>query len=298
MLFASIDIGSNAVRLLFANVFEGKDRVRADKASLIRIPIRLGMDVFETGRISEARVKKLRDTMKAFSLLIGVYGPVSVAACATAAMREASNGMKVMKVINRETGLNIRIINGEEEARIISTFNHIIDPEGYDHTLYVDVGGGSTEMSLISRDDFQVSHSFRIGTIRLIQDQVSESEWNSMRNWLRAHVSDLPSLRLIGSGGNINKLTKLYGDHITNTLSFEQLSAAEKTLRAMTLDARIRTIGLRPDRADVILPAARIYRKVMKWTGLKELTAPKIGLVDGLVLMLYEDWKRTENSQR
>ncbi|MBE0641208.1 MAG: exopolyphosphatase [Bacteroidales bacterium] len=292
MLLASIDIGSNAVRLLFANVFEGKDRLRADKASLIRIPIRLGVDVFETGTISEARVRMLRDTMQAFRLLIDVYGPSGVSACATAAMREASNGMFVMETINRETGLDIRIINGEEEARIISSFNHLIDPGEFGHTLYVDVGGGSTELSLISRDDFQVSHSFRIGTIRLLQDQVDDREWESMRLWLKEHAAGLPSLRLIGSGGNINKLTKLYGDHLLNTLSLEQLSTAERRLKSMDVETRIRNIGLRPDRADVILPAALIYRKVMKWTGLDVLTAPKIGLVDGLVLMMYEDLKR------
>lgn len=293
MLLASIDIGSNAVRLLFANVFEGRERLRADKASLIRIPIRLGMDVFETGTISEGRVRMLKDTMKAFRLLIDVYGPAGVSACATAAMREASNGMRVMEEINTETGLNIRIINGEEEARIISSFNHMIDPGEYGHTLYMDVGGGSTELSLISRDDFQVSHSFRIGTIRLLQEQVEEREWESMRRWLKHHAAGLPSLRLVGSGGNINKLTKLYGDHLMNTLSLQQLSDAERKLKSMDVETRIRSIGLRPDRADVILPAARIYRKVMKWTGLDVLTAPKIGLVDGLVLLMYEDLKRS-----
>ncbi|HRY98230.1 MAG TPA: Ppx/GppA family phosphatase [Bacteroidales bacterium] len=293
MLLASIDIGSNAVRLLFANVFEGRDRLRADKASLLRIPIRLGLDVFETGHISEHRVRMLMDTMKAFRLLIDVYGPASVAACATAAMREAANGMEVMEAIQRETGLPLRIINGEEEARIISSFNRMIDPGEFQHTLYVDVGGGSTELSLSSRDDFQVSHSFRIGTIRLLQEQVEDKEWERMRRWLRDHTRELEGLRIVGSGGNINKLTKLYGDPQRNTLSLAQLSAAESSLRSMDVEGRIRNIGLRPDRADVILPAARIYRKVMKWTGLQELTAPKIGLVDGLVLMMYEDLKRS-----
>lgn len=297
MLFAAIDIGSNAARLLFANVFEGQGRVRPDKATLLRIPIRLGLDVFETGIIGPKRVQMLMDTMQAFKLLIGVYQPVSVAACATSAMREAANGMELMDTIIRETGLPLRIIDGNEEARIISSFNAMmVRDEEAQHHLFVDVGGGSTELTLMSGADFQVSASFRIGTIRLLQQDVEEKEWVRLRNWLKHHTGGLKGMRLVGSGGNINKLTKLYGNYALNTLSLAQISAAEKMLAGMSLAARISELGLRPDRADVIVPAARIYRKTMKWSGLAEIFAPKIGLVDGLVLMQYAEWKKQNSA--
>jgi exopolyphosphatase/guanosine-5'-triphosphate,3'-diphosphate pyrophosphatase len=298
MLFAAIDIGSNAARLLFANVFEGQGRVRPDKASLLRVPIRLGLDVFETGVIGPKRVEMLMDTMMAFRLLIGVYQPLSIAACATAAMREAENGQELLRTIVKKTGIPLKIIDGIEEARIISSFNAMmIKNEEARHHLFVDVGGGSTELTLMSGADFEVSGSFRIGTIRLLQQDVEKTEWERLQNWLKYHTRGIEGMRLVGSGGNINKLTKLYGDYSQNTLSLPQLSAGEAALKAMSLAERISVLGLRPDRADVILPAARIYRKTMKWSGVEEIFAPKIGLVDGLVLMQYAEWKQQSDSQ-
>ncbi len=295
MLFASIDIGSNAVRLLFANVFEGQGRIRTDKATLIRIPIRLGLDVFESGRVSESRVTRLVDTMKAFKLLIEVYGPIDYVACATSAMREASNHDEIIQQIQDATGLEIKVIDGMEEAGIISSFNRMAGIGDGFNTMYVDVGGGSTEISLMAGERFVASESFRIGTIRLLQERVEEAEWDRMKNWLRKHTRNLGNLRCIGSGGNINKLTKIFGSYEHNSLGLVQLAEAEKKLAHLSIDERIIQMGLRPDRADVILPAARIFRKIMKWAGVDEVVAPKVGLADGLVLMLYEDYRRKTN---
>lgn len=292
MLFASIDIGSNAVRLLFANVFEGQGRIRADKATLIRIPIRLGLDVFESGKVSDQRVTKLLETMQAFRLLLDVYEPVGYVACATAAMREASNHPYIIEAIRRRSNLDIKVIDGKEEARILSSFNRMAGIGDSQNTIYVDVGGGSTEISIMSAEHFVASESFRIGTIRLLQQHVDEAEWVNMKKWLQKHTKGLPMLRCIGSGGNINKLTKIFGVYEHNLISLEQLSLAEKTLSNLSIGERIVQMGLRPDRADVILPAARIFRKIMKWTKVQEVIAPKVGLADGLVLMMYEDFRR------
>lgn len=292
MLFASIDIGSNAVRLLFANVFEGQERIRTDKASLIRIPIRLGLDVFESGRVSDQRVSKLVDTMRAFRLLLDVYDPIDYVACATSAMREASNRQVIIEEIKREARLDIQVIDGMEEARIIASFNRMAGIGDNHNTIYVDVGGGSTEISIMAAERFVASQTFRIGTIRLLQGRVEEGEWIFMKNWLQKHCLNLSDLRCIGSGGNINKLTKIFGNYDQNTLGIIALTQAEKVLAKLSIEERIWQMGLRPDRADVILPAASIFRKIMKWAKVNEVVAPKVGLADGLVLMLYEDFRR------
>lgn len=291
MLFSSIDIGSNAVRLLFANVYESKGGPVTEKASLIRIPIRLGMDVFNTGRISEQKADDLVKTMQAFKLLIDVYQPLSCKVAATSAMREADNSEEVMARVKKETGLDIGIIDGIEEANIISSLSNVFVNKNFSKTIYVDVGGGSTEISVLDGEHFLTSNSFRIGTIRLLADKVEEMEWESMRKWLSQFKADFGRMNCIGSGGNINKITKLYGYAINNLINFDQLQYAYKQLNSMPLDVRIERMGLRPDRADVIVPAARIFIRILKWTGINVIIAPKIGLVDGLVLLQYKEMK-------
>lgn len=287
MLFSGIDIGSNAVRLLFSNVFETKGGPIAEKASLLRIPIRLGIDVFTNGRISQQKVEDLAKTLKAFKMLIDVYQPISYLAAATSAMREASNSSEVLDFVRNESGLNIELIDGIKEANIISSFsNHMIN-KNFTKTLYVDVGGGSTEISLLDGKDFVTSNSFKIGTLRLLAEAVEDHEWDVLHKWLSQFKKDFGQMNVIGSGGNINKITKLYGHAYNNTLSLDQLSFAFKQLNSMTVKERIEKMGLRPDRADVIVPAAKIFIKILKWTDLKIVTAPKIGLADGLVLTQY-----------
>jgi len=291
MLFSGIDIGSNAVRLLFANVFETKGGPVTEKATLLRIPIRLGMDVFTLGRISEQKIEYLVKTMKAFKLLIDVYQPESYLAAATSAMREASNNKEVMDIVRKESGLTIDLIDGIQEANIISSFSNLMVNKAFSKTLYIDVGGGSTEISIIDGKDFITSNSFKIGTIRLLAEAVEETEWDKMHKWLNQFKADFGRMNVIGSGGNINKITKLYGHAYNNIVNLDQLQYAYKQLNSMPLEKRIEKMGLRPDRADVIVPAAHIFIKILKWTDLQVVSAPKIGLADGLVLMQYKMMK-------
>lgn len=291
MLFSSIDIGSNAVRLLFANVYETKNGPVTEKASLIRIPLRLGLDVFYDGRISDQRTEDLVKTMRAFKLLIDVYKPIGYRVAATSAMREASNNHEVLEIVKNETGLEIGMIDGIEEANIISSLGRIFVNRNYSKSLYVDVGGGSTELSLLDGDRFVTSNSFKIGTIRLLADKVEDSEWNHLKDWLQQFRADFSRMNCIGSGGNINKITKMYGHPINNLITFDQLVFAYKQLNNMPLISRIEQMGLRPDRADVIVPAARIFVRILKWTGIGTVVAPRVGLADGLVLLQYKEMK-------
>ena len=288
MLFASIDIGSNAVRLLFANVFENRKRATADKASLIRIPIRLGMDVFEQGLISEEKAVNLIRTLQAFKLLIEVYKPVAFTACATAAMREASNSAEILARIQKESGIEVRLIDGQEEANVISALNGIAINKHLGTTMHVDVGGGSTEISVMVGDRFINAASFKIGTLRLLCNKVDQSEWDAMQKWLKTYQLEPGQINVVGSGGNINKLTKLYGSTSSNIITQDQLAYSFSHLGQMTIKERIETMGLRPDRADVIVPAAEIFINILKWSHQDFVVAPKIGLADGLVLQLYK----------
>ena len=291
MLFSSIDIGSNAVRLLFANVYETKHGLITDKASLIRVPIRLGLDVFYDGAISGQRIEDLVKTMRAFKLLIDVYKPLGYRVAATSAMREASNNQEVLDRVKAETGLEIGMIDGIEEANIISSLSNTLVNKTYSKTLYIDVGGGSTELSLLDGEHFVTSGSFKIGTIRLMAGKVPESEWNNMKKWLAQFKADFGKMNCIGSGGNINKITKMYGQTAQNFINSDQLTSAYKQLSKMPLAKRIEQLGLRPDRADVIVPAARIFVQILKWTGIQAVVAPKLGLADGLVLLQFKDMK-------
>ena len=292
MLFSSLDIGSNAIRLLLANVFEKNGYPVADKASLIRVPLRLGMDVFNTGSISEERIGSLIKTMKAFSYLLEVYQPIALTICATAAMREAANKEEIVNLIKTETNLDVKIIDGLTEARIISQYNsNTLLPDG-ERTMFVDVGGGSTEISVIENHRFVASESFSIGTIRLLYDKVTNEEWERLKLWLIEFRGNKPNLICMGSGGNINKITKLYGSYKNDFILFKDLQKAHKQMDKFTVDERINLLGLRPDRADVIVPAAKIFIFIMEWARLEKVFAPKIGLADGLVLKTYEDLKK------
>jgi len=289
MLESAIDIGSNAVRLLFANVFNSKSGIVSEKATLLRIPLRLGLDVFSIGKISEQKADDLVKTMRAFKLLIEVYKPEAYRVAATSAMREAGNQQEIMDRVKREAGLYINIINGIQEANIISSLSRVYVNRDFTKTLYIDVGGGSTELSVIDGDYLIASNSFKIGTLRLLADKVEQTEWEEMRRWLRGFKSDFGRMNCIGSGGNINKLTKLYGHTSNNRIGYEQLIYANKQLSAMPLKVRIESLGLRPDRADVIVPASRIFIRILKWTGIGEVISPRLGLADGLVLTLYKE---------
>lgn len=292
-IFASIDIGSNAVRLLFSNVYATDQQIVSEKATLVRIPVRLGLDVFQTGSISEHRMGMLIRTLKAFKLLMDVYQPVSVRACATAAMREAENQKEVLRQIRKRAGIDIEVIDGHEEARLISSCNStrpLVDSPWH---LYVDVGGGSTEVTLFHGTSIMASESFRIGTIRLLTNHIGKPEWDNMKEWIRFWIPADEPVICFGSGGNINKIVKLFGNQAESSITRKRLSVAYEELLILPVDERKSRYGMREDRADVIVPAAEIFLRLMKWAGIKEVIAPKFGLADGLAVAQYEAYAAT-----
>lgn len=294
MVFAAVDIGSNAARLLFANVFEINDKVYVEKATLVRIPTRLGVDVYSINKISPERADKLIQTLKAYKLLIDVYNPITYDACATAAMREATNGMELLEKIKDEVGLKVRLIDGIEEANIIRRTNKLGFEQPENLTIYVDVGGGSTDISIMNHHEIVEVKSFKIGTLRILKNKVKEKEWDRLRNMLMMYKDNFGSLNVVGSGGNINKINKLYGDTVSFKLTIEQLRDAYQYLKDFSLEDRISRLGLRPDRADVIVPAASIFLFILDIIEADNIMVPKIGVADGLIFQLYEKYKKEE----
>ncbi len=288
MRFASVDIGSNAVRLLLCNVYtEGPEPV-FKKAELVRIPIRLGEDAFRFRRISEEKKNQLAKTMKAFKLLIEVFGAIDYRACATAAMREAENGQEVIRFVKQQSGIEIEIIDGKTEAQIIYS-NHIAEHLDHDQSyLYIDVGGGSTELTLFSERHIVASQSFNIGTIRLLHDQVIKETWSSFKEWIKVNTEFHHPLTAIGSGGNINKIFKMAVRKENKPLYYAKILETYYFLKEFSLQDRITTLGLNPDRADVIVPAAKIFLTVMKTADIDKMLVPQIGLSDGIIHLLYE----------
>jgi exopolyphosphatase/guanosine-5'-triphosphate,3'-diphosphate pyrophosphatase len=289
--FAAIDIGSNAIRLLFSNVVEDGKNTTFRKSSLIRVPLRLGEDSFATSIISKKKVDKLVSTMQAFRLLMEVHDVISYRACATSAMREAKNGKEVVEKVKKETGIDIEIIDGREEAEIIyaNQIVELINDEKY--YLYVDVGGGSTEITLFGNRKMIDSNSFNIGTVRILSGKVPKSSFTEMKDWIKNLNIGKKEISLIGSGGNINKIYKLAGRKENQKLHFDELNEIFKFINYYTIEERIKVLGLNPDRADVIIPASDIYLKVMKWSGAKQIIVPTIGVSDGIVHNLYSDYK-------
>lgn len=301
MLFASIDIGSNAARLLFSSVFIKDGQKFVKKDSFVRVPLRLGMEVFNKGKLSEKKTIQLVNTIKAFKYLIQVNEPLKYRACATAAMREAENGKEIAKLIKKETGIEIEIIDGLKEAEIIGATNNIPIKQKYDVSMFVDVGGGSTEITLIKKNNTDSelieSKSFKIGTIRILNNKVEEKEWLKMRLWIKEISQNYGNIYCIGSGGNINKIVKIYGKRTEKTVTHDNLKHALDHLKKHSINERIELLGLRADRADVIVPAAEIYSSVMKWAKIDAIFVPKIGLADGLIHILYEEHiHETENN--
>jgi exopolyphosphatase/guanosine-5'-triphosphate,3'-diphosphate pyrophosphatase len=291
MKFAAIDIGSNAVRLLFANVFLVGGQTIFKKESLIRIPLRLGEEAFIDGFISANKAEKLSKTLLSFRHLIEVNDITHYKACATAALREASNGEEVVEKVWKEAGVKINIIEGSQEARIIYA-NHVA--QNLDNTkayLYIDVGGGSTELSLFAKGNLVKATSFPIGTLKLLNNQVDENNWAPMKKMLEEIRADYHDIAGIGTGGNINKIYKLYGDTVTGQINLKQLREAYEHLEGFTYAERVTILGLKPDRADVILPAAEIFMSVMEWANIDNIHVPKIGLSDGIVHLLFEEYQ-------
>ncbi len=291
MKFAAIDIGSNAVRLLFSNVYDDNGIITFKKAELIRVPIRLGEDSFLNGKISPKKTDKLITAMKAFKHLIDVYDAIDYRACATSAMRDAENRWDIIDRVRQEAGIKIEIIDGKTEADIIYA-NHI--EEHLDKSsayLYIDIGGGSTEITLFSKNKAVVSQSFNIGTIRMLHNQIDKEYWSYFKNWIREITKGYKPLIAIGSGGNINKLWRMSGRKPNKPLSTAKIKNLYEFLESYTYEERVKVLGLNPDRADVIITASKILLSVLKNANIEKIIIPQIGLSDGIVHQLYEKYK-------
>jgi len=287
---AAIDIGSNAARLLITEVTDtGGDEPQFNKLNLFRIPLRLGFDVFETGTISSQKTDMLIQTLKAFRHLINAYQVDAIKACATSAMRDAKNADKILSIIKKETGLDVEVISGELEANIIYE-NHIAEHLDKDHSyMYIDVGGGSTEISVFDNGKLTFKKSYNIGTIRLLKEQVSDAHWDSMKEDIKQTSKSLKEIVAIGSGGNINKIFSMSKKKEGKPLQLDLLKDYYKELSHIPIQDRIAFYNLREDRADVIVPALQIYMNAMRWAGASEIYVPKIGLADGLIHHLWEE---------
>jgi len=287
---AAIDIGSNAVRLLITEVMaQNPSDPKFNKLNLIRVPLRLGFDVFENGFISDEKTTMLIQTLKAFRHLINAYEVDAIKACATSAMRDAKNSDKIIAIIKKETGLDVEVITGEMEANLVYE-NHIAENMDKDHSyMYIDVGGGSTEVSIFGNGKLTAKKSFNIGTIRLLKNSVSENAWDEMKEYIKQSTKTHKDIVSIGSGGNINKVFSISKKKDGKPLHIELLRDYYKELSSFTVAERISNYNLRADRADVIVPALLIYINAMRWANSEQIYVPKIGLADGLIHHLWEE---------
>ena len=298
MKFAAIDIGSNAVRLLFCNVYDDDGTIVYKKAELIRVPIRLGEDSFLKGSISPLKEEKLVTAMKAFKNLIDVYDALDYRACATSAMRDAENRYDIVDRVRKEAGIKIEIIDGKTEADLIYA-NHIEEHlDKSNNYLYIDIGGGSTEITLFSKNKAIVSQSFNVGTIRMLHNQIDKEYWTYFKNWIAEITKGYKPLMAIGSGGNINKLFKMSGRKINKPIATAKLKNLYEVLESYTYEERVHILGLNPDRADVIIPASKILLTVLKKADIEKIIIPQIGLSDGIVHQLYESYKEKKLKEK
>jgi exopolyphosphatase/guanosine-5'-triphosphate,3'-diphosphate pyrophosphatase len=278
--YAAIDVGSNAVRLLIAEIIENNGSISFKKNTLIRVPVRLGDDAFLQ--------KNIIKSMQAFRNLMDVYKVTDYMACATSAMRESLNGQEVADKIMIEAGINLQIVHGETEAKIIYASHAEVNIDKSKNYLYIDVGGGSTELSLFSNGELLASQSFNLGTIRILDNQDKDETWNEMKDFIREHTKGLKNIFGIGTGGNINKLFKLSQEKDGTALSYIKLRALYNYLDSFSLKDRINVLGLNQDRADVIIPACEIYLTVLKCANIKSIYVPTVGMVDGIIQTLIE----------
>ena len=288
--YAAVDIGSNAIRLLIATVIEKEGfPTQFKKTSLVRLPIRLGADVFLKGNVSPGNYQRLLDAMHAYSLIIKTHKVVAFRACATSAMREAKNGKEIVSKLKAATGIDIQIIDGNDEAAIIASTDLkqlISDNKVF---LYVDVGGGSTEFTVFANGKNIASHSFKLGTVRIINGMVEEAMWEQAQQWVTQHTKAYSKINVIGSGGNINSIYRFSEKKVGQPLSYLFMSNFYEKVKQYDYNQRVFELKMNPDRADVIIPATRIYLSAMKWAKAKNMYVPKIGLADGIVKQLYNE---------
>lgn len=291
MKLAAIDIGSNAVRMLFNNVFENDKETKFQKESLIRVPLRLGSDSFVNQQISNESEEKLLTTMHSFKQLMEVHEVTQYRACATSAIRNAENGQAICNRIEAATGIKVEILNGAQEAELLYEMNihQKFDPS--DAFYNIDLGGGSTEISVFSNGEFVKSASFPIGTVKSVHELDTEDDWDHMKNWLKSTAEEFGSLDAMGFGGNINKMIKMYRKKGNKYLTYSDIKSANKDVSKRTYHERIMDLNLKPDRADVIVPASLIFKKVMKWGDIEKIYVPKLGIADGLIRKMYDEYQ-------
>jgi len=295
--FAAIDVGSNAVRLMIGRVEKNNGRTTVQKDVFLRVPLRLGTDVFKDKRLSVDSQNKLVKTMLAFRHIIDVFAPLSYRACATSAMRDAENGQETVVMVAQEAGIQLEIIDGFQEAMVVFS-SHVqkgLDPHQY--YLFIDVGGGSTELLLYRNEEVVCSNSFNIGTVRVLYNTVNPGEWDKMQQWITDFVRPSSPVA-IGSGGNINRINRIVKKESKKVLSRATLKRIYNTLSKLSIAQRMTRYDLKSGRADVIVPAGRIYLTVMQWAGIEAMHVPKVGLVDGLIIQQYETWQKGTLTER
>ncbi|MBK7130491.1 MAG: exopolyphosphatase [Crocinitomicaceae bacterium] len=287
MIYGAVDIGTNATRLLIGEIAESNGRAFVKKLSYVRVPLRLGMDVFENGRISDHKITEFKKTMHAFKLIAEVFDVNELRACATSAMREAENGEAVRELIEKETGLKIEIIRGQEEAELIFSTFMLLEHDHDDPFIVIDVGGGSTEITVFSKNQKPISKSFRLGTIRMIKGKAEKSAWKEMENWLEENLRKSDKYKVFGTGGNINKIHKFVGKKEKDAIHYKELEDVYEKLEKYNINERMEKFNLKPDRADVIVPACVIYLNALKEIKAKEIFVPKVGLADGMIYNMH-----------
>ncbi len=289
MKFGAIDIGTNAARLLIGEVLKNEEGYSfIKKISYTRVPLRLGMDVFEKGKITSKKRTEFIKTIKAFKLISEVFDVEDLRACATSAMREAENGLDVQKDILKQTDVDIEIIDGSEEAQLIFSTFFLLDFEKNKPFIVIDVGGGSTEISIFINGKIVAAKSFKIGTIRLLQNKVKDNVWDKINDWLDENIEKKSNYQVFGTGGNINKIHKLFGKQFMKPLYLDELDDLLKSLEPLSIKQRIKRFNLKQDRADVIVPALKIYTHCLNHLNAYKIYAPKIGLSDGIIYDLYK----------
>lgn len=299
MKFAAIDIGSNAARLIFINVYETPAEPQFVKDAMYRVALRLGEESFLKGKLSKAKTDDLISTMKAYKHLIDVHQPVQVMACATSAMRDAKNAREIVEKVYKKTGIRIDIISGQREAELVMT-NHVekFTLQENKNYLYIDVGGGSTELILLSAGKVIDKRSFNIGTLRMSMGKVKETHWRDLYVWLEGYKEKYKPLYGIGVGGNINTIQKYFVKGKQTEVHFADLEYTMKQLEPLSIDERILKYGFKPDRADVIVPATKIFMRVMSVVDIDTLYVPKVGLGDGMIHLMYEKMQRQRSKKK
>jgi len=289
MRFGAIDIGTNAARLLIGEVLTNEKGSKfIKKISYTRIPLRLGVDVFDKGRIKTKKQIEFTKTIKAFKLISEVFEVTDLRACATSAMREAENGIEIQRQILKDTGVNIEIIDGAEEAKLIFSTFFLLDFDYTKPLVVVDVGGGSTEITIFKNGKIVSAKSFKIGTIRLLQGKVKDSVWGKVNEWISSNTDKSTSYQILGTGGNINKIHKLFGKEYMKAIYLDELNELLQDVEPLTVKQRMKTYNLKQDRADVIVPALTIYTRILSQLNAYKIYAPKIGLSDGIIYELYK----------